>query len=227
MASARVTLRVCLLALILVVDYSLTHAQSLKVGLHASAFRLLAEESGHSLQGIFTRPVSEGGYGFGPWAPSVDLEVRYSPYRGVISVAGDVSYTPLKGTGRTGWYDELGVVPGERGYSAKLYIASLGAQFRMLQGSIRPYLGARLQWSFMSQLRLTYLGTENQQMLPVPEDGFVCFGVALLGGVECDLNSSWSLDVTGRYNFTSVGNRSQREYGDALSIGIGVFYEIL
>lgn len=227
MASARVTPHVFFLALTIVLGCDLATAQSMKLGLHARAFHLLADKSSYSLEDVFTRPVSEGGYGFGPWAPSVDFEVRYSPYRGYITVAGDISYTPLHGSGKRNWYDESGAVPGDREYSAQLSIASLGVQFKILQGPTRPYLGARMQWSFMSDLSLKYLGAENQQMLPVPEDGFVCFGVVLVGGVEFDLNSSWSLDVGTRYNFTGVGNPSQRDYGDALSIGIGAFYEIL
>jgi hypothetical protein len=73
MAAASITPRICILVLAIVLGCSLAHTQSLKVGLHGRATLLLpsAETS------EFTNPVSDGGYGFGPWVPSVDVEIRY------------------------------------------------------------------------------------------------------------------------------------------------------
>jgi len=223
MASASVTSRICFLALAIVLGCSPAHAQSLKLGVHGRAIHFLpsAETS------EFSEPISDGGYGFGPWAPSVDLEVRYSPYRGIITVAGDVSYTPLKGSGATRWLDDSGTPRGGREYEGHLYIASFGVQFKMLQGATRPYLGARMQGSFISEITVNYPGVEHSEMLPNHVNSFSCFGIGVLGGVEVDLDSIWSLDIAARYNFTHVGNYSERGYDNVLSFGIGIFYEVL
>ena len=223
MAAARATPRVFSLTLITILWCCFADAQSLNLGLHARAFRFLSQD-GHN---AYSEPVSEGGFGFGPWAPSVDVEVRYSPYRSILAVAGDLSYTPLKGSGTVHYIDESGSPMGAREYEGHLFTASFGAQFKMLQGPIRPYLGGRLQWSFMSDVTVDYTGEAHSEMLPHHFDGFISLGAGVLGGVEVDLGSSWSLDIIGRYNFTNVENPSDPAYGNALSIGVGVFYELL
>lgn len=226
MASPRIALLFFILALTTVFIWSSASSQSLKCGLKGGALYLVSTESKVGVHDVFTRPVADGGFGYGPWVPSLGLEIRYAPPRGRITLVADFSYTPLHGSGPTNWLDETGdPTLGGRDCRSKLYVVSAGPQWDLISGPVRPYLGGRILWTSMTDVERTAWSGEP---FHTQIHGFSRFGLGLVGGATLDLASLLALDICARYNFTSVGNAGEyNAYFNDLAIGVGLLFELL
>ncbi len=217
MASATVTSRILLLALTTIFGWSLANAQSLKLGAKVGALYLVSNESG-SAEDIY---IKQSGFGFGPWAPSVGMELRYTPPRGRLTFALDASYSWLTGDGTMSWLES--VEPhlwGEGEFKSSLYIVSAGLQWNVLPGPVQPYLGARVLWTHMAEVE------QGSRIAPIAE--FNHIGVGFLAGATIELTSPLALDVCARYNLTSVSDPGPaNEVFDDFFIGVGLLFEVL
>ena len=218
MASTKTASRLFLLALITVLGCVHVYGQSLKLGPSVGALYLVSTESSNGTQDIYTK--QKGGFGFGPWAPSVGLEFRYSPPRGHVTLAMDASYSWLQGDGDYSWVAYSGDGSGSGDLKGDLYMVSAGAQWNFLSGPVQPYLGVRALWTYLTGVR----GPSSS----IPWGGFDHFGVGLLGGATIDLTSSLALDACARYNFTSISDtESVNPPFNEFFIGVGLLFELL
>ncbi len=218
MTSTRFTSRFFVPVLIAFLGCSLTDAQSLKLGLKGGVLYLVSTESSDSREDIYTK--QEGGFGFGPWAPWVGVEVRYSPPRGRVVLIADASYSWLNGDGTIQWVESSGSDYTGQDFQGNLYIVSGGAQWDFLTGPVQPYLGFRLLWTHLKDV------SNNAPIAPV--GGFDRFGLGLLGGTTIDLSSPLALDICVRYNFTNISSPGgYNPYFNSLYIGTGLLFEVL
>ena len=183
-----VSSRIVLLLLVIALGWSQTDAQSLEIGPMAGVTCLLSTQSNNGSRDIYTK--TNGGFGFGPWAPSVGMELRFSPPRGHVTLSADAMYSRLTGDGTVSWVDSFADSHGEGDYKSDLYVATVGAQWNFLPGPVRPYLGGRVLWAHLSDVR------KNSWVAPVP--GFDHLGLGILAGTTFDLAQSVSLDVCAR-----------------------------
>jgi hypothetical protein len=218
MASTTVASRIFLLVLTIFLGWFHTNAQSLKLGPKVGALYLVSTESGNGTQDIYTK--QKHGFRFGPWVPSFGMEFRYSPPRGRLTFAADASYSRMTGNGTISWVSSYGGGSEEGDFKSNLYVVSAGAQWDLLSGPSRPYLGLRVLWTHMTDVK--------QELSEIPLYGFDHFGVGLVGGATVDLTSLLALDVSARYNFTSISDPGDANacFND-LQIGVGLLFEVL
>ncbi len=122
------------------------------------------------------------------------------------------------------WFPWLGDPATHADYASHLYTVSAGAKWSFLSGPARPYLGARVLWT-----RLTNVEIEESV---TPMCGIDYWGIALLGGATIDLTSLLALDIDARYSLTRIGNHQAdnpwfNTYFNSLSLDVGLFFELL
>ena len=230
MASARIVSRLFVLALTLAQGVSLTNAQSLRLGLKGGLLYLVPTKSLDGYQDVYTN--ADQGFGLGPLAPRMGLEVRYAPTPGGLTFAADASYAKLTGYGFMSWWPWNGDPGFEASYASHLYTLSAGAQWSFLSGPVRPYLGARAVWTRLADAEIE--GNDTSLY------GFEYWGAAVLGGATVDLTRRLALDWGVRYNFTKIGNQQGSNqslnpevnrwfntYFNGLSLEAGLFFEVL
>ncbi len=234
--------RTPLVALLLMVICSPGIAQSLKVGATGGMIVLVPSQSGEDImwRDTFTRPVDKMGYGFGPQAPAVGLEVKYAPLNAHITLAAGMSYTLLRGSGVPTWLDENPYTTTLIDTKAQFYTASLGGQWELLHGPLRPYIGARLLFSYMPYvevkktitrhgIRADDLG-EPSGVFVSHDEGIHRMGFGFLAGGELDVVPHLTVDLSARYHFTNLfpeEGQGYDSYFKSLTVALGVFYEVL
>ena len=203
---------------------------------------------------LFTRAVSNGGYGFGPRAFYYEARIKFTLPRPNFTFTADVAYAPLEGSGRYDWVESTsstasgvaasrvtasgitasgvaasGSATSGIEYKADLYMVAIGGHWNSGRGSIRPYFGGRLLWSTIPEVRATAFGS-GVDHIPMGKMSFSRVGFGLVGGTEIDLVSRFDLDLVVRYNFTSpLHNRDDaiyRSYFNSLAAGVSLLYEI-
>lgn len=219
MAPTQSTTRIIILLLTAILGWYSANAQSLKLGVKGGVLYMVSTESSDGRQDIYT--LENRGFGFGPWAPWISLDVRYSPPRGRVALVADATYSWLRGDGTIDWVESSGNDYSSGGdFKSALYVVSGGPQWNLLMGPVQPYLGFRLMWTHMADV--------SKSSAVIPFGGFDRFGLGLLGGATIELNSSVALDVSSRYNFTNISSPGgYNPYFNGLYIGAGLLFEVL
>ena len=175
---------------------TLAWSQSLEVGIGVGSAVLKSAT-------LYTDPIFEGGYGFGPADPSVQAIVKYRLRSKRMSIIAGISYVPLSSSATPVYLVEDFRYPGYGALSKTEYHASMtsimmGVEWFLRKEGSGPYLGSHVQLLCLSSIKSEKrfaLGIVNERI-----DGWTLIDAGIHVGFEIPLAAAFVLDLGGHYN---------------------------
>ena len=216
MSTAHLTRQICFLGLLLGLSPAWSTAQSFKVEAEGGFLGLIPGRS-DGKQDLCTRPIRQGGYELYRQTHYLALALKYTPRFSHVTLIADFTLAPLRGEGRYLSSD------GGANTEGTLSVVSLGIQWTILQGPLRPSVGFRLAEGGGEVRKRDWEKYHDDIEFPRYLGGLGC---SVLAGLELDLAPRVALNLTGRYNVTDLINEYSPDC-NTFSVGLGVAYEVL
>ncbi len=175
---------------------SISWSQSLEVGVGAGIAILKSAT-------LYTDPIPDGGYGFGPTEPSYQMIAKYPLHVNRMIILAGITYVPLSSnatiasSGDDFRYPGYGTLSGIT-YHASMMSILVGVEWFLHKEGSGPYFGTHVLILSLSSInvekRFAY-GTVAEKI-----DGWPLFDVGIHAGYSIPLTPIFVLEVGGHYN---------------------------